>query len=168
MKLQDKVQYLSEKATTYRGRRIYAQLAYAYSLSKINSEIDNGLIEKAADMLLEQIEKEGAITNSAAKNAEEMLLPLSKEAKKYKVHCVSHAHIDMNWMWGFHETVAVTVDTFRTMLDLLAQYPDFKFSQSQASTYKIIEQYYPEMLCEIKKYVHEGRWEVAASTCFEI
>lgn len=167
MNLQDKVQILSKKATTYWERRVCAELAYAYSLSKINGGLNEGLIKNAADMLLEQIETEGAVTNSLAKNAETVLLPLGEAAKKYRVHCVSHAHIDMNWMWGFHETVAVTVDTFRTMLDLLAEYPEFKFSQSQASTYKIIEEYYPEMLREIRKYVHEGRWEIAASTWVE-
>ena len=34
--------------------------------------------------------------------------------------CVAHAHIDMNWMWRWDETVAITLDTFRTMLDLIA------------------------------------------------
>ena len=40
-------------------------------------------------------------------------------------------HIDMNWMWGYQETAAVTVDTFRTMLDLMNEYPEYKFSQSR-------------------------------------
>jgi alpha-mannosidase len=32
---------------------------------------------------------------------------------------VGHAHIDMNWMWGYDETASITLDTFRTMLDLM-------------------------------------------------
>jgi alpha-mannosidase len=56
----------------------------------------------------------------------------------------------MNWMWGYQETTSVTVDTFRTVLDLMAEYPDFTYAQSQASTYEIIEQYAPEMIDEIK------------------
>lgn len=73
----------------------------------------------------------------------------------------------MNWMWGFQETAAVTVDTFRTVLDLMREYPDFTYAQSQASTYQIIEEYAPEMLEEIRQRIHEGRWEVTATTWVE-
>jgi alpha-mannosidase len=73
----------------------------------------------------------------------------------------------MNWMWRFDETVAATLDTFRTMLNLMEEYPEFKFSQSQASVYKIVEEFDPDMLEEIKKRIKEGRWEVTASTWVE-
>ena len=98
---------------------------------------------------------------------ENMLMPLSEEAKKFNMICAGHAHIDMNWMWGWNETVMVALDTFRTVLDLMDEYPDFTFSQSQASVYKILEDYAPEMLEEVKKRVKEGRWEVTASTWVE-
>ncbi|MCL2813112.1 MAG: glycosyl hydrolase-related protein [Oscillospiraceae bacterium] len=70
-------------------------------------------------------------------------------------------------MWGYQETAAVTVDTFRTVLGLMDEYPDFTFSQSQASVYKIIEDHDPNMIEEIKARVKEGRWEVTASTWVE-
>ncbi len=73
----------------------------------------------------------------------------------------------MNWMWRFDETVAITLDTFRTMLTLMTEYPAFTFSQSQASVYRIVEEHDPEMLKEIRKRVKEGRWEVTASTWVE-
>ena len=84
-----------------------------------------------------------------------LLLPLQKDAKAYRIHCIAHAHIDMNWMWGFQETVSVTVDTFRTVLDLMREYPDLTFAQSQASTYEIIEKYAPSMLPEIRERIRE-------------
>ena len=40
----------------------------------------------------------------------------------------------------------MTVDTFETMLQLMEEYPQFKFSQSQASVYRNLEEYYPELL----------------------
>jgi alpha-mannosidase len=73
----------------------------------------------------------------------------------------------MNWMWDYAETVAISLDTFRTMLNLMNEYPDFKFSQSQASVYEIVEKYDPEMLEEIRERVREGRWEVTATTWVE-
>ena len=73
----------------------------------------------------------GALTLQDVSNAEETMAPLKEDAKRYTAHCVGHAHIDMNWMWGYNETASLTVDTFRTVLKLMAEYPDFCFSQSQ-------------------------------------
>ena len=148
--------------------RIYAELGYAAALSSANGRIYDELVEKAANTLIDEATKVGGVvTVDAAKAAEAVLMPLSEKAKSYKVHCISHAHIDMNWMWGFQETASVTVDTFRTVLDLMKEFPTLTFAQSQASTYKIIEEYAPEMLDEIKERIHEGRWEVSASTWVE-
>ncbi|MDR1420130.1 MAG: glycosyl hydrolase-related protein, partial [Treponema sp.] len=81
--------------------------------------------------------------------------------------CAAHAHIDMNWMWGYNETVSVTLSTMRTMLDMMREFPDFTFSQSQASVYRIVEKFDPAMFLEIKERVREGRWEITASTWVE-
>jgi len=94
---------------------------------------------------------------------ESILAPLAPTAKSYTIHCVGHAHIDMNWMWSWPETVAVTVDTFTTVLRLMDEYPEFTFSQSQASTYAILEQYRPDLLRRVATRVKQGRWEVTAS-----
>jgi alpha-mannosidase len=71
---------------------------------------------------------------------------MAEAAKARTLYLAGHAHIDMNWMWSWPETVAVTLDTFRTMLDLLEEFPEFHFSQSQASVYAIVETYAPELL----------------------
>lgn len=99
----------------------------------------------------------------AVGEAEKAMAPLAKFAKSFTIHCVGHAHIDMNWMWSWPETIATTNDTFATVLKLMKEYPEFTFSQSQASVYKIIADYNPEMLKQIKARVKEGRWETTAS-----
>ncbi len=149
---------------SYWGQRVWAQLACARRLSAVRGGAHDALIAGALSHLTQKLNAEGVITNAAAQQAEAMLEPLGPEAKALTVHCVSHAHIDMNWMWGFQETVAVTLDTFRTVLDLMREYPDFTFSQSQASVYRIVEEYAPELLSAIRARVREGRWEVSAST----
>ncbi|HOU10528.1 MAG TPA: glycoside hydrolase family 38 C-terminal domain-containing protein [Clostridiales bacterium] len=149
------------------SERILAELDFALRISK-NSE--NGLekeIETALDALERRAALDGFIGQAAAEEAEKMLAAAAAEAKKYTLLCASHAHIDMNWMWGYNETVAVTLDTFRTMLRLMDEYEDFTFSQSQASVYEIVAEHDPEMLEEIKRRVKEGRWEVTASTWVE-
>ena len=148
--------------------RVLNQIRYAIGLSDIRGGKYDRLIEDAEDYLLQQWKTQQTLIPEAARQAEAMLLPLTEDAKSFTMHCVSHAHIDMNWMWRFDETVAVTLDTFRTMLDLLGEYPQFTFSQSQAAVYKIVEEFGPEgMLEDIRRYVKEGRWEVTASTWVE-
>jgi alpha-mannosidase len=98
----------------------------------------------------------------AVADAEKLLAPVAKVAKQYTVHCVGHAHIDMNWMWSWPETVAVTNDTFLTVLKLMEEFGDFCFTQSQASVYALARDYHPELFEQIKRRVAEGRWEIAA------
>lgn len=147
----------------YWGERALSQLVYAYALSKVNDHAFDDAIRTALDGLESRIAEEGAIAKQTALEVEQRLNSLAETAKSYDVICVAHAHIDMNWMWSWDETVAITLDTFRTMLQLMEEYPRFTFSQSQAAIYRIVEQYAPDMLQEIKQRVKEGRWEVTAS-----
>ena len=148
-------------------RRIIGELRFTEVLSEEASGAYNGLIEAALSVLKEGLKAEGVLSNSVCEKAEQALLPLAEEAKSYEYLCAGHAHIDMNWMWGFHETTGTTVDTFRTMLQIMEEYPGFKFSQSQASVYRILERFAPEMLEEVKARVAEGRWELTASAWVE-
>jgi alpha-mannosidase len=163
----DKMNIIKENAKSYYSQRIASQLVYALKLSQTENNIFDKMIEDAIGYLYNEIEQVGCITNEAAINCENMLLPLREKAKQYQFYCVSHAHIDMNWMWSFNETVSITLDTFRTILKLMEEYPQFTFSQSQASTYKIAEEYDSQMFEQIKKMVSLGRWEVTASTWVE-
>jgi len=167
MNIYDKIKILKKHENTYYSKRIIAEIIYALKVSEANDMLCAEVVNSAADYLMEQINADGTITNSAAQACEKILMPISKAAKKYMLHCVGHAHMDMNWMWGFGETVAITLETFRTVLKLLKEYSDLTFSQSQVSTYKIAEQYDPSIFEEIKQRIAEGRWEVTASTWVE-
>ncbi|MBO5036760.1 MAG: alpha-mannosidase [Clostridia bacterium] len=148
--------------------RIFAEIGVADELSKLeNGALANELTDKAVDLLYERFVKNSSITNEDCADAEKILLPLSDAAKKYTMYCIAHAHIDMDWLWGYHETVAIVLGTFRTMLDMMNEYPDFKFSQSQAATYDIAEKYDPELFEEMKARIKEGRWEFAGSAWVE-
>ena len=59
-------------------------------------------IERAADFIIGYITENGAVTNAAVAEAEAMLAPLAGAVKSYTALFVSHAHIDMNWMWGYN------------------------------------------------------------------
>ena len=129
--------------------RVISELRFAAQLSTAKGHIHDELIDKVAQYIFDCRDRDGVITNATCNEAEAMLMPLSAEAKAYTVHCISHAHIDMNWMWGYQETVSVTVDTFRTVLNLMKEYPTLTFAQSQASTYEIIEKYATSMVDDL-------------------
>lgn len=152
---------------SYWEKRILAELGYLFDMFTDEDETQWTLIARAVTMLSDDYEKYEQIHVETAKQAEQLLTPLSEQAKRVSMVCTAHAHIDMNWMWGYQETVAVTLDTVRTMLTLMKEYPAFTFSQSQASVYHILEEYAPELLEQVKQRVQEGRWEVTASSWVE-
>ena len=150
---------------SYWGERFFAEFATAEALA---TPEEMPILEDAIDGLYESFCREHALTDSACRAAEEKLLPFSARAKAFTLHHVAHAHIDMDWLWGLHETVDVTLNTFRTMLDMMEEYPEFTYSQSQCAVYKMTKFYDPVLFRRIKKRVQEGRFEFAGSTWVEL
>ena len=151
-------------------QRIRAELAYADRLCRVHRDeaaLWQPLIVEAGRTLTEGLAKAQVDVDGLTAAAEGVLSPLMETAKSYALLCVGHAHIDMNWQWSWPETVALTNDTFRTMLVLMDEFPEFIFSQSQASVYDAIETYNPAMFEQIQQRVADGRWEVTASQWVE-
>jgi len=80
---------------------------------------------------------------------------------------VGHAHIDVAWLWTLGQTRRKAARTFSTVLRLMEQFPDYKFSQSQPQLYHYVEEDYPEIFSQIKQRVKEGRWELIGGTWVE-
>jgi alpha-mannosidase len=147
------------------AERIRAELEFAEALCALHpgkAKAWRALVGKAAATVARAAADDRGLAEAVAE-AEAILAPLGKAAKGYAVYAIGHAHIDMNWMWSWPETVALTCDTFATVLRLMEEFPEFRFSQSQASVYAIVEEHRPDLLAQIAERVREGRWEVAAS-----
>ncbi len=126
------------------------------------------LISKAVEHLQAGISSGGAIDiEKTVKESEDIMAPIGRAAKDYTMHLCGHAHIDMNYLWDWTETVSVARDTFTTIDNLMDEFPDFKFSQSQASLYVAMERYCPKIFEMIERRIKEGRWEVTASSWVE-
>lgn len=148
-------------------RRILGELDFAIRLSDAEGGKFDPLLSDALTLLENALSKDGVLTKAAQEKAEALLLPMREAAKAYELILAGHAHIDMNWMWSWHETVAATLATFRTMIDIMEEYPDFCFSQSQGAVYKIVEEFDPALADRIKEKIKEGRWEVTAAAWVE-
>jgi alpha-mannosidase len=77
------------------------------------------------------------------------------------IHVVGHAHMDMNWLWTYSETMQMCNDNLRQVVAFMKEFPDYTMIQSQASVYNFVEMVDPPLFEEVKKYVRDGRLELA-------
>ena len=161
----------AETKSSALAHRIREELKFARNLAENSPEKAEKwqpLVEKAHKLVQSKMSADGRVDLAAiAAEMEKILAPIGKAAKEFTIHCCGHAHIDMNWMWPWQETISVSHDTFATVDKLMDEFPDFCFSQSQASTYIGMEEYCPEIFEMIKKRIKEGRWDVTASMWVE-
>ena len=76
------------------------------------------------------------------------------------VYLIGNAHLDPVWLWRWQEGFVEIRATFRSALDRMKEFPDFKFTSACAVYYEWIEKVDPEMFEEIKQRVAEGRWNI--------
>ena len=158
---------LKASAKNPKNSRVFAELELVLEVNKIHNNKFDSLINSAIDYLSTQYQKNGAIIIEDVYHVEEMLKSFSPLIKQYKVICLGHAHIDVNWMWGIDETVNITMNTWETMLNLMDMYPEFTFAQSQAYLYDLMAKYRPDLIERIKKHIKTGQWELTCSTYVE-
>ncbi|MBD3184147.1 hypothetical protein GF312_17820 [Candidatus Poribacteria bacterium] len=170
--LEKKLDIIKNSYDKDKGRfgRLSQEICFAQRL--VNAKPDNKdewqpLIDEAVEYAETEMNKRPLDVELITTKVEDILKPIGLVAKEYTIYCVAHAHIDMNWMWNWPETVSVINDTFSTMDRLMDEFPEFTFSQSQASTYQAAKDYLPELYEKIKERVKEGKWEIIASTWVE-
>jgi alpha-mannosidase len=108
-----------------------------------------------------------AAFDASLEAAQSKLEALRPYMKQFTVKAVGNSHIDMAWLWPETETVEVVHNTFGTALQLMREYPDFKFSASAAQAYVWMEEKYPAIFSEIEQRVKEGRWEIVGGMWVE-
>jgi alpha-mannosidase len=77
------------------------------------------------------------------------------------IHVIGHAHMDMNWLWTYSETMQMCNDNLRQVVAFMKEFPDYTMIQSQAAVYNFVEMVDPPLFELVKHYVKEGRLELA-------
>jgi alpha-mannosidase len=72
---------------------------------------------------------------------------------------VGHSHIDTAWLWTIAETERKCARTFSSVLNLMEQYPEFRFLQSAPYHADIMRREYPGIFRRIQAAVAAGHWE---------
>jgi alpha-mannosidase len=138
--------------------------AYPDGKAQRQSQLDAAV--KAIDLgALDKGDQAGFDTSLKA--AQSKLDALKPYMSQFAIKAVGNSHIDMAWLWPETETVEVVRNTFRTALDLMREYPEFKFTASAAQAYVWMEEKYPAIFSEIEQRVKEGRWEIVGGMWVE-
>lgn len=83
---------------------------------------------------------------------------------KKRIYTVATSHLDTIWSWDFETTTKKYI--YNTLVEnfaLLKKYPSYVFSFEGSYRYELMEEYYPELFEDLKKYVADGRWNVTGS-----
>lgn len=110
--------------------------------------------------------EEGSL--SAAREVLSDVLTKKNGDTVHRLSAIGHSHIDTAWLWPLRETIRKCARTFSTVVDYMAEYPEFVFSCSQAQQYAWIKAYYPGLYEKIRQRVKSGQWEPIGSMWVEM
>ena len=83
------------------------------------------------------------------------------------VVCIGHSHIDTAWLWPFRQTEEKCQRTFSTAVNMMKEFPEYKFITSQPQQFKYIKELEPELFEDVKKMVESGNWEIEGAMWVE-
>ncbi len=76
------------------------------------------------------------------------------------LHMIGNAHLDLAWLWRWEEAREEMINTSRTVLQLMKDYPEFVYTCSQAAAYQWVEESDPSLFAQIQEKIKEGRWKI--------
>ncbi len=83
------------------------------------------------------------------------------------INLLTHAHLDMAWLWPIAETYDAAQRTFESVLNLQNDYPETIYTHSSPALYDWIEHHRPDLFTQIQTQVKRDRWDVAAGMWVE-
>ena len=120
--------------------------------------IDDGLKAMTLAVDLELPRAEMLESVRAGRRLLRPLLAARNGSTPAAMHCFGHSHIDVAWLWPLRETESKCARTFGTQLALMAEYPEFRFLQSQTHLYDMVRRRDPRLYARIRDAVRRGQW----------
>lgn len=88
-----------------------------------------------------------------------------KEKYPPTVYMVANAHFDTQWRWDAKQSIEEFIpNTLYQNFYLFETYPEYLFNFEGGIKYAWMKEYYPDQFKRVKKYVEEGRWNIAGSS----
>lgn len=105
--------------------------------------------------------------DASLKKAHEALMKFRPALQSVTVDMDGNSHIDAAWRWTESETIDVVRRTYGTAVQLMSEYPQYRFTQSAAQYNEWLKEKYPAINQEIKRRIKEGRWEIVGGMWVE-
>jgi alpha-mannosidase len=90
----------------------------------------------------------------------ETIYESDKFPREGRLNMVGHSHLDLVYQWDYNEFLRKIGRTHATTLNMMREFPEYLFCQSQIKLYEDLQTYYPDIFERIRQRVKEGRWEV--------
>ncbi|WGD38189.1 glycoside hydrolase family 38 C-terminal domain-containing protein [Lysinibacter sp. HNR] len=133
-------------------------------LGQLSAELSEGdprkyEILRAIERSLDRIDLQD-VNNSAPAARAELIEVLGRKASEsaHTISAIGHAHIDSAWLWPIRETVRKVGRTTSNVVNLLDQYPEFRFAMSQSQQLAWLENHRPDVFARVRKHAEEGRF----------
>lgn len=116
-------------------------------------------------MSSERATKKAAVAGAALAAALLAALALVQSSSRHHagpapvLYTVASAHLDSQWRWAYPATISEYLPrTVRLNLGLIRRYPRYVFNFGGANRYRLLAEYHPELLAEVRRQVAAGRW----------
>lgn len=76
------------------------------------------------------------------------------------LHLICQSHIDPVWLWPQRDGFAEALTTLQSAVDQMREFPEMRYTCSQAALYRWIHDTDPRLFRQIRALVEQGRWEV--------
>ncbi|KAL1921492.1 uncharacterized protein VTP21DRAFT_11208 [Calcarisporiella thermophila] len=113
----------------------------------------------AAHEIINSFDVDDPITSipEARKVAHEFLSATTSE-RGHRINAIGNCHIDTAWLWPYDETKRKIARSFARQLRLMEQYPEFKFTASQAQQFEWLDEHYPALFAQVKEMAKAGKF----------
>ncbi|MCX6032857.1 MAG: glycosyl hydrolase-related protein [Chloroflexi bacterium] len=121
------------------------------------AEIDQGLMDATLIVDPELPEAEMLKTVQAGRTRLKPLLDAVNGSTAPIFYAFGHAHIDVAWLWPLAQTERKMAATAVNQLNLMAEYPTYRFLQSQPHLYTLLAARYPDLYARFKAAAQAGQ-----------
>ncbi|ORX69069.1 hypothetical protein DL89DRAFT_275108 [Linderina pennispora] len=123
---------------------------------------------KAANAMVNVFDHRNIDTIAPAREIAEQFFSVNGAHTRHQVYAIGNCHIDTAWLWPFAETKRKSARSWATQLQLMDQYPEYKFAASQAQQFEWLKQNYPGLFARIQDKAKSGQFIPIGATWVEM
>eukprot|EP00026_Physarum_polycephalum_P001500 Phypoly_transcript_01502.p1 GENE.Phypoly_transcript_01502~~Phypoly_transcript_01502.p1 ORF type:complete len:1033 (+),score=184.98 Phypoly_transcript_01502:1-3099(+) len=169
----DKTYTLSQAEIAVFDREAYAIMLDITTLWEITKTLpeESTRAEQAlyvANRIINVCNTEDRSTWAEARKIAKEFFNQKNGASQHNVSAIGHCHIDVAWLWPYAETRRKSGRSFSTQIRYMDEYPEYKFTQSQAQLYEWVKVDYPELYQKMKDKIKTGQFVPTGGTWVEM